>query len=48
MISLIGDYACKTDAENQDLKGNYTLLNNQCVFTLPDGKKVDQKNYRVL
>jgi hypothetical protein len=39
--------ACPIRAEAQNLKGDFGIIQG-CVFTLPDGKKVNEKNYRVL
>ena len=40
--------ACPNRALMQGLSGEYFLLGNSCIFTLPDGTKVNEKNYRVI
>lgn len=40
-------YACGSRAEAQGFTSTYGIMQG-CVYTLPDGKKVNEKNYRVL
>jgi hypothetical protein len=47
IIYLAESYSCNQSAKNIGLlKGEYFFFTNQCVYTLTNGQKIDQNNYR--
>jgi hypothetical protein len=41
-------FTCNQRATSQDLKSGDYGITKGCVFTLKDGRKVNEKNYRVI